>query len=38
MDSAKIGRMVSGVLRDFGFRVWGTPPGQTGGVYRIWAW
>ena len=21
------------VLRDFGFKAWGTPPGQTGGVY-----
>jgi hypothetical protein len=26
------------VLWVFGSRVWGTPPGQTGGVYRIWAW
>jgi len=21
------------VLWDFGFKAWGTPPGQTGGVY-----
>lgn len=26
------------VLWVFGFKVWGTPPGQTGGVYRIWGW
>jgi len=25
--------MTKDVLRDFGSKAWGTPPGQTGGVY-----
>ena len=25
------------VLWTFGFKVWETPPGQTGGVYPFWA-
>jgi len=30
--------MTRDVLGDFGRKAWGTPPGQTGGVYRIWGW
>jgi len=33
LDGHSYGCMTKDVLRDFGSKAWGTPPGQTGGVY-----
>jgi hypothetical protein len=33
LDGQSYGCMTKDVLRDFGSKAWGTPPGQTGGVY-----
>ena len=33
LDSLGLPAMNGDVLRDFGSKAWGTPPGQTGGVY-----
>src|SRR6185369_16796333 len=33
LDGQSYSCMTKDVLRDFGSKAWGTPPGQTGGVY-----